>query len=162
MRTEDLGEHQGVAHRLEVSLGLEEQVACRLGLSQLQVCAGDVEPDGSEAVSRRPEAQQLFAIFDRVRVAHVRKQRFELEQPVLRLVGHSRGIGEEELDRLPSAERDVLESRQRRSRAAGLDEEDRRGGDVSLAHLGEAQPGLLARLLDRSRAQVYPRQPFAF
>ena len=74
------------------------------------------------------------------------------------LVGRAARIREEVLDGLAGAPRDVLERRQRRTRAAGLDQVDRGCGDVTLAELSEAQTGFHSSLLDGPQLEVYARQ----
>ena len=86
----------------------------------------------------------------------------ELDQPCRCIVGGTDRLGEEKFDRLAGAPCDVLEGRQRRSRASGLDQINRRCGDVTLPQLREAESGFGASLLDRTGAKVDAGKPSAF
>src|SRR5689334_5528173 len=97
------------------------------------MCLREKEADPAEPERRGPGPKQRRPHSDRLVVAAVGDQRLELEEPSLEVVGAAYRLGEEELDGLVGPPRDVFERRQRRTRAACLDQVDRGRGDVTLA-----------------------------
>ena len=134
-----LGQHHAIVHGLEVGTGLGEQGGRVVRLGRTQVGLAQQEADPAEARRGERAVEQGEAERDGFVVAAVGDHGLERDQLSLRLVRSGRGLGEEELDRLARAAGDVFERGQRRPGASGLDQVDRRCGDMPLAQLGQAQ-----------------------
>src|SRR2546430_1701486 len=133
-----------------------------LRLRRAEVGLGQEVADAPQTKGGRPAVEQRGAQLDGLKVAAIGDEGLQLDEARLRVVSRSRRLGQEELDRLAGAARDVLESWKRRPGPASLDEVDCRSGHVTFSQLGEAQPGFRTGLFDRARTEVDAGEPSPF